>query len=50
MADADPVGRLDRVADSNETRRLVGGSTASDLFNLKKAALLGRRDGIGANP
>jgi aminocarboxymuconate-semialdehyde decarboxylase len=48
MADADPVGRLDRVADSIETRRLVGGSTASTLFNLNSAALPSERDGLGA--
>jgi hypothetical protein len=48
MADEDPVGRLDRVADSQETRRLVGGSTALELFDLKEAALLGIRDDLGA--
>ncbi|MGH2775030.1 MAG: amidohydrolase family protein [Actinomycetota bacterium] len=48
MADEDPVGRLDRVADSEETRQLVGGSTASELFDLEEAALLGKRDDLGA--
>jgi aminocarboxymuconate-semialdehyde decarboxylase len=49
MADADPVGRLDRVADSTETRRLVGGSTASELFNLKEAVTSAGRGDIGAS-
>jgi len=48
MADDDPVGRLDRVADSKETHRLVGGSTASKLFDLKQNGTSHRRDDLSA--